>query len=129
MRKKEGKMGWFYPKRRGGAERKQQGCTSQTVTPYSLSPTLHLLMIFGIVISLLWLSHYTDYKAQSQHTAINFQLFLLMSPILLILFLIAYSTSGRLNFHFTCSKHESPSIDHLGRRGVWSPSPQAPGMW
>ncbi|KAK7258092.1 hypothetical protein RIF29_32535 [Crotalaria pallida] len=114
-------MRWFQTKRRGGPEmllllqQQQQGLTEHTMTTFSLSPTLHLLIILSIVISLLWLSHYTDHKAQSHHSALNFQFFLLVSPILLILFFISYSTSGRLNFDFTSSKH------HALKRRVVSP--------
>ncbi|KAL1324466.1 hypothetical protein AAHE18_13G092200 [Arachis hypogaea] len=49
-------MGWFYTKKKKhkSAEWKQE----RTV---SFSPTLHLLMLLAIVISLLWLSHFRDF--------------------------------------------------------------------
>ncbi|CAJ1933893.1 unnamed protein product [Sphenostylis stenocarpa] len=99
-------MGWFYSKRKS-AEWKQV-CTlaEQTMETASLSPNLHLLVIFGIVLSLLWLSHYNTYKAQQNHIALSFQLFLFLSPILLIL-LLSYSPCGRLNFCFMRSRNKS----------------------
>ncbi|KAJ7967206.1 Transmembrane protein [Quillaja saponaria] len=93
-------MEWFYPKRRGPEWK--QGWTGQTVASIS-APPFHLLAIFGIVISLLWLSQYTDYKAQWRKTTINFQIFLFLLPVLLILFMISFSTSGRFNFRVTRS--------------------------
>lgn len=97
-------MGWFFSRKRN-AKWKQESM-GQSMTTVSPSPTLHLLVIFGIVISLLWLSHY--YKAQPHHhTPFYFHLFLLLSPILLILFFISYSTCGRLSFPFTRSEHDS----------------------
>ena len=88
-------MEWVYPRRRG--PQWKQGWTGQTLSSIS-APPLPLLTIFGIVVVLLWFSQYTDYKAQLHHTAINFQLFLLLLPILLIFFMISFSTSGRFAF-------------------------------
>ncbi|KAG5000248.1 hypothetical protein JHK87_021320 [Glycine soja] len=87
-------MGWFYPKKRS-----VEGYTRQNMTTaVSPSPNFHLVVIFGIVFSLLWLSNYT---------AIYLQFLLMLSPILGILFLISYSTTcgGRLNFSFTRLKN------------------------
>ncbi|WVZ02128.1 hypothetical protein V8G54_022934 [Vigna mungo] len=99
-------MGWFYPKK--SAEWKQERTlTEQTMETASLSLNLHLFVIFGIVLGLLWLSHYTTYKAQQNHIALYVQLFLSLSPILLILFLLSYSTCRRLNFCFMPSRHKS----------------------
>jgi len=91
---KRRKMGWFYPKKRS-----VEGYTRQNMTTaVSPSPNFHLVVIFGIVFSLLWLSNYT---------AIYLQFLLMLSPILGILFLISYSTTcgGRLNFSFTRLKN------------------------
>ncbi|KAI4297719.1 hypothetical protein L6164_037594 [Bauhinia variegata] len=81
-------MEWFYPKRRG-PEWKQRGLTAQTRSSVS-APSIHLLMIFGVVVCLLWFSQYSEYKAQLHQTAINLQLFLLLLPILLIFFVVSY---------------------------------------
>ncbi|KAK2983786.1 hypothetical protein RJ640_017189 [Escallonia rubra] len=63
-------MDWFYPKRRGPEWK--QGWTSQTL--YSIStPPLPLLAIFAIVVFLLSISQYTNYKSQLNNTMINFQ--------------------------------------------------------
>ncbi|QCD88789.1 hypothetical protein DEO72_LG3g3340 [Vigna unguiculata] len=100
-------MGWFYPKK--SAEWKQElTLTEQTMETASLSVNLHLFVIFGIVLSLLWLSHYTTYKSQQNHIALYVQLLLSLSPILLILFLLSYSICGRLNFCFMPSTAVSP---------------------
>lgn len=89
-------MEWFYPRRRRGPEWKQ-GWTGQTFASAS-SPPPALLTIFGIVIILLWLSRYTGYKAQLHITAINFQLFLILLPLVLIFIIAAYSSSGSYSF-------------------------------
>ncbi|KAB1207581.1 Triosephosphate isomerase, chloroplastic [Morella rubra] len=47
-----------------------------------------------------------DYKAQLKSTAINFQLFLFLLPILLILFMASYSTSWRFNFPLWRQEHD-----------------------
>ncbi|KAK7317473.1 hypothetical protein RJT34_01738 [Clitoria ternatea] len=92
-------MGWFYPKK------SVEGYTEQTMATVSLSPTFHLVVIFGIVFSLMWISH---------NTAIYLQLLLLSSPILFILFLFSYSTTNaRLNIPFMRIQNKS-----LQRNGV-----------
>lgn len=102
-------MEWFYTKRRGPEWK--QGWTGQTLGSIS-TPPLHLLTIFGIVIVLLWLSQSTDYKAQLKYTTVNFQLFIFLLPILLILFMAAYSTGGR--FHFPLLRSEYESVQRAG---------------
>ncbi|KAJ6346148.1 hypothetical protein OIU78_008722 [Salix suchowensis] len=97
-------MEWFYPKRRGPEWK--QGWTGQTMSSMS-SPPLPLLAIFGIVISLLWLSHYTGYKAQLRHSAINLQIFLVLLPVLLILFMASYSTNWLLYYRLRSSRRDS----------------------
>ncbi|XP_009337932.1 uncharacterized protein LOC103930333 [Pyrus x bretschneideri] len=99
-------MEWFYPKRRG--PQWKQGWTGQTLTSISAPPP-HLLTIFAIVIALLWLSQYTDYKSQMQHTAINLQIFLISLPILLVFLVASYSSissSGWFNFGVRRREHE-----------------------
>ena len=97
-------MEWFYPKRRGPDWK--QGWTSQTITSMS-APPFHLLAIFGIVVVLLWLSQYTGYKAQVQQTTVNFQVFLLLLPLVLILFMA--SSSWWSNFQLR-STHPGASL-------------------
>lgn len=86
-------MEWVYHKRRG--QEWKQGWTGSGMASVS-APPLPLLVIFGIVISLLWLSQYKYYKAQLYNTALNLQLFLFLLPILLIFFMISYSTGGSM---------------------------------
>ncbi|XVF67870.1 hypothetical protein PTKIN_Ptkin10aG0156600 [Pterospermum kingtungense] len=88
-------MEWVYPRRRG--PQWKQGWAGQTLSTVS-APPLPLLTIFGIVFVLLWFSQYTGYKAQLHHTAINFQIFLLLLPLLLIFFMISFSASGKFVF-------------------------------
>jgi NADH:ubiquinone oxidoreductase subunit 5 (subunit L)/multisubunit Na+/H+ antiporter MnhA subunit len=71
------------------------------------TPPFPLLAIFGIVISLLWLSHYTGYEAQLRHSAVNLQIFLFLLPILLILFMASYSTNWLLYYRLRSSQHDS----------------------
>ncbi|KAK6253825.1 hypothetical protein QUC31_015545 [Theobroma cacao] len=56
---------------------------------------------------LLWLSPYTNYKARLHHTAINLQLFIVLLPFLLILFMISFSSSRRLAFWQQRLEHET----------------------
>ncbi|XP_022763101.1 uncharacterized protein LOC111308773 [Durio zibethinus] len=97
-------MEWVYPRRRG--PQWKQGWTGQTLSSVS-APPIPLLTIFGIVVVLLWLSQYTGYKARLHHTAINFQLFIIILPILLIFFMISFSSSGRLAFWQQRLEHET----------------------
>ncbi|KAL6184544.1 PREDICTED: uncharacterized protein LOC101308118 [Fragaria vesca subsp. vesca] len=99
-------MEWFYPKRRGPEWK--QGWTGQTLSSIS-APPLHLLTIFAIVILLLWLSQYTEYKSQMQHTAANFQILLMLLPIVLIFLVIScssVSSAGWFNFQRRHPQHE-----------------------
>ncbi|QCE16888.1 hypothetical protein DEO72_LG11g3907 [Vigna unguiculata] len=86
-------MMFLFPKRRG-PEWKSGG----TMTNGS-SLSGHLLTIFCIVIALLSFSRYKDYMAQLQSTAISFQFFLFFLPLLLIFFIVSYSTTAA-SFNF-----------------------------
>ncbi|KAJ4716722.1 Transmembrane protein [Melia azedarach] len=97
-------MEWFYPRRRGPEWK--QGWTGQTLASIS-SPPPALLTIFGIVIILLWLSQYTGYKAQLHLTTINFQLFLILLPILLIFIIASYSSNWSYIFRVSRTEHGS----------------------
>ncbi|CAN6554663.1 unnamed protein product [Malus baccata var. baccata] len=112
-------MEWFYPKRR--RPQLKQGWTGQTLTSISAPPP-HLLTIFAIVIALLWLSQYTDYKSQMQHTALNFQIFLISLPILLVFLVASYSSissSGWFNFRVRRREHESVHRVGGGSSSPW----------
>lgn len=99
-------MEWFYPRRRGPEWK--QGWTSQMAASIS-PPPFHLLTIFAIVMVLLWLSQYAGYKAQVQQTAVNFQLFLFLLPVLLILLMATYSTSWWSNFQLRRMQQGTPT--------------------
>ncbi|KAJ9132741.1 hypothetical protein P3X46_033578 [Hevea brasiliensis] len=99
-------MEWFHPRRRGPEWK--HGWAGQTLASISTPPS-PLLTIFGIVILLLWLSQYTDYKSQLRHTAINFQLFLFLLPILLIFLVASYSTNWMLYSRLQQPQHDSVS--------------------
>lgn len=90
-------MDLFYQNRRGPGWKR--GWSDHTIASIS-TPPLQLLAIFGIVISLLWFSSYTGYKAQLHETAVNFQLFLFLLPVLMVLFMASYSMIGRLYIPF-----------------------------
>ncbi|KAL5561132.1 hypothetical protein UlMin_030879 [Ulmus minor] len=109
-------MEWFHPRRRGPDWK--QGWTSQTLNSMS-APPFHLLTIFAIVMSLLWLSQYTGYKAQLQQTAVNFQLFLFLLPLLLILSVASYSSSWLSNFQLRRPQNKMPSSGSRGGGSPW----------
>lgn len=79
-------MGWFLRETRGG----KIGWRDQTLGSMSAPPS-PLMALVGIVVLLLFLSSYTNYKSQMRKTQIGFNLFLLFLPILLI-FLAYYMT-------------------------------------
>lgn len=107
-------MEWFYPKRRGPEWK--QGWTGQTLGSIS-TPPFPLLTIFGIVIFLLWLSQFTDYKARLHHSAINFQIFLFLLPLLLIFLMASYSTNWLL--YFRLRPQQPDSVRHTGGSSPW----------
>lgn len=88
-------MEWLYPRRRG--PQWKQGWSGQTL-PSMSAPPLPLVTIFGIVLVLLWFSQYADYRAHLHNSAINFQLFLILLPVLLVFFMVSFSSSGRFAF-------------------------------
>ncbi|OAY50580.1 uncharacterized protein LOC122723733 [Manihot esculenta] len=75
-------MGWLWSERRGPGWK--QGWTEQTLASVS-PPPFPLLAIFFIIFLLLFVSSYFNFKDQMEHTVINFNLFLLFLPVLLIL--------------------------------------------
>jgi len=84
------------------------------------APPFHLLMVFGIVVSLLCFSQYNHFKAQLHNsTAINFQLLIFFFPFLLMFFIGSYSTGGKLSFHTlgAWENHLTP-IHHLNLGAV-----------
>ncbi|KAJ9186450.1 hypothetical protein P3X46_002022 [Hevea brasiliensis] len=100
-------MGWLWPERRGW----KQGWTEKTLASVS-PPPFPLLAIFLIIFLLLFVSSYFNVKDQMQHTVINFKLFLLFVPVLLIL--LAQLLSNFESFIFPVTKA------HYGRiRRSW----------
>ncbi|KAM7279165.1 hypothetical protein ACFE04_006299 [Oxalis oulophora] len=75
----------------------KQGWSGQTLASICIPPP-SLLLIFGIVIVLLWFSQNTAYESQLQKSALNFQLFIFLLPVALILFMAAYFSIGRPSF-------------------------------
>ncbi|KAM7479403.1 hypothetical protein LguiA_027616 [Lonicera macranthoides] len=108
-------MEWLYPKRRGPEWK--QGWTGQTLSNIS-APPLPLLAFFGIVVFLLSVSQYTNYKSQLKNTKINFQLFLLLVPVLLIFFMRSGLTIGRLRFNFWSPRLRPDSSAQRGGTGA-----------
>lgn len=105
----------MYPKRRGPEWK--HGWTGQTLSNIS-APPLPLLALFGIVVFLLAVSQYTNYKSRLNNTKINFQLFLLLVPVLLIFFMRSGLTSGRLRFNFWAPQLRPDSSAQRGGTGA-----------
>ncbi|KAJ1421627.1 hypothetical protein SESBI_13579 [Sesbania bispinosa] len=81
-------MVWPLKERRGPAWK--QGWTKNTLSSLS-APPLQLVSIVGIVMFLLFVPSYVNFKSTVKTATIGFHLFLLILPLLLIL--IAYSIS------------------------------------
>jgi hypothetical protein len=70
-------------------------------SPENKAQMLHFLTIFCIAIFLLWFSQSPENKAQLNFTFINLQLFLFLSPFILILYMMSFSGTGwRFRFPF-----------------------------
>lgn len=74
-------MGWFL--REGSSSSWKVGWTERTLASLR-APPLPLVAIVGIVVVLLSISSYANYKSQVQKTMIGFKVFLLVLPLLLI---------------------------------------------
>ncbi|KAL5557884.1 hypothetical protein UlMin_034095 [Ulmus minor] len=85
-------MGWLIRERRGSAWK--AGWTEQTLASIS-APPLPLMAIFGIVMTLLFISSYINYKMQMQKTMIGFKMFLLFLPLLLVFVALMMTKYGR----------------------------------
>ncbi|XP_009607098.1 uncharacterized protein [Nicotiana tomentosiformis] len=88
-------MDWLYPKRRGPEWK--QGWTNETLASVLVLP-LPLLAIFAIVIFLLSLSQYNNYKEQLEQSRINLQLFFYLVPVFLIFLMRSSLLNGGFNF-------------------------------
>ncbi|KAL2499359.1 hypothetical protein Adt_24909 [Abeliophyllum distichum] len=73
-------MGWLVRDRRGISWRDQ---TLDSISP----PPLHLLVFFGLLIMLMFLASYSDYKAQVEKSKMDLKLLLFLLPFLVILML------------------------------------------
>ncbi|KAI4336778.1 hypothetical protein L6164_015260 [Bauhinia variegata] len=74
-------MGWLFKERRGPAWK--QGWTENTLSSIS-APPLPLVTIVGIVMFLLWVSSYINFKTSMETAVINLNLLLLFLPLVLI---------------------------------------------
>ncbi|KAI4316939.1 hypothetical protein L6164_024863 [Bauhinia variegata] len=101
-------MGLLFKERRGPAWK--QGWAENTLSSIS-APPLPLLTIVGIVMFLLWVSSYSNYKSSMETAMINLNLLLLLLPLILIF--VAHHISSLA----------SPEVkQHLvGREGGGSP--------
>lgn len=108
-------MGWFYSRR--GPEWKQ-GWRGQTMVASLSLPPLPLLAIFAIVIFLLSLSQSTNYMDRLNRATVDFKMFLVLVPILLIL-LIRPSFSGGW-FDFWTPKPRHGSSTHQSGGFPWA---------
>lgn len=75
-------MSWLLRGRRGVSWR-EQTLESAVSSP----PPMPLMVFFGVVMFLIYLANYSEYKAQTQRTMIGFKLLLFLLPVLLILFM------------------------------------------
>ncbi|KAF4383069.1 hypothetical protein F8388_009100 [Cannabis sativa] len=74
-------MGWFL--RDGSSSSWKVGWTERTVASLSFPP-LPLMAVVGIVVVLLSISSYANYRSHMHQTVIGFKIFLLFLPLLLI---------------------------------------------
>ncbi|XP_050215014.1 uncharacterized protein LOC126666095 [Mercurialis annua] len=95
-------MGWLWRERRGPAWK--QGWAEHTITSIS-PPPFPLLAIFVIIIVLLSLSSYFNYKSQMQQGVINFKLIMLFLPVLLIFIAKLVSKGDRFFFYTTKAEY------------------------
>ncbi|KAL6995837.1 hypothetical protein U1Q18_005973 [Sarracenia purpurea var. burkii] len=75
-------MGWIL-RERGGQEWKRSW-TERTLAAIFETP-LPLLFIFVVIVFLASTSHYLETKAKMKQTMLNFQLFLILLPVVLIM--------------------------------------------
>lgn len=75
-------MGWLIKEKRGPAWKR--GWTEQTIASIS-PPPMPVIILFGIVFLLLWLSFHINYTRQMESTIISLKLVLLLLPLLLII--------------------------------------------
>ncbi|KAL2522251.1 hypothetical protein Fot_26263 [Forsythia ovata] len=73
-------MGWLVRDRRGIGWRDQ---TLDSISP----PPLPLLVFFGLLIMLMFLASYSNYKAQVEKSKMDLKLLLFLFPFLVILML------------------------------------------
>lgn len=74
-------MSWLLRGRRAVSWREQ------TLESVSSPPPMPLIVLFGVVMLLMCLASYSDYRAQAQRAMISFKLLLFLLPVLLILFM------------------------------------------
>ena len=86
-------MGLLWKERRGPAWK--HGWTVSTLSSIS-APPLPLVLIIGIVIFLLSISSYLNYKSTMQNVMINFNMILLVLPLLLIFITHSVSRYGQI---------------------------------
>lgn len=78
-------MGWLMKERRGPAWK--HGWTDRTISSaVSSPPPLPVALVFGIVVFLLYVSFSMNYDKQMEKTAVGMKLFMVLVPVLLVLF-------------------------------------------
>ncbi|EXC00988.1 hypothetical protein L484_016054 [Morus notabilis] len=100
-------MGWLIREDRSGSSWKL-GWTERTLASLT-APPLPLLAIVGIVVVLLSVSSYANYKSQMQKTVIGFRLFLLLLPLVLIFVAHSVTKYGTVLVVRPRTKHEAVS--------------------
>ncbi|KAJ4843664.1 hypothetical protein Tsubulata_010168 [Turnera subulata] len=100
------KNSWLWRDRRGPAWK--QEWTERTLASMS-PPPLPLVAVLLIIFVLLYVPSYLAYKNQMQETVINFKLFLLFVPVLLIFLAQFVSKFDRFMFPRTKIEYGSPN--------------------
>lgn len=101
-------MGNSFVRERRGISWKDRTLASVT------APPIPLMVIFGLVVLLMCLATYSDYKAQAERTVIGFKLLLFLSPVLIILMVHLMIVSNRWFYYVRGSRPVSESINQEG---------------
>ncbi|GAA0156056.1 hypothetical protein LIER_43342 [Lithospermum erythrorhizon] len=93
-------MGWFV-----GSNRRRGLSWQEQVLESASIPPAPLMVFFGLVILLIFLANYGDYKLQMERTKLGAKLFVVLLPLLLMLLLCLLMVTWR--FLTRCSSTSS----------------------
>lgn len=104
-------MGWFIGERRGVSWRDQ---TLESIS----APPLPLIVLFGLVIFLISMNTYSEYKATIERSKASLKLLSILLPFLVILLVYILLNSNRWFYPVGFSR---PVIYHLASQEGGSP--------